>query len=119
MNMLKMSESEIQKIAELILTDIVKGSNEQDWDLFSKYMLNKDADGETREAVELKWKESQYTMSTSVGLNYLGIIRKSDHVLVLWKYKRFKHSDEFLKKLYLQEINGEIKQIGTWADWIE
>jgi len=36
--------------------------------------------------------------------------------MVLWKQTSSASKDEYLEKLYLQEIDGEIKQAGTWIE---
>ncbi len=112
----KMSDADIQRIAEPILADIVNGSNTMDWALFSKHMTKQNATEEARANVEKQWKENKYLTSLSESPVFLGVIRKRDNVLVVWKQKSTAVEDEFLEKLYLQNINGEIKQVGIWLE---
>ena len=41
MKLLEMSDSQILEVAEPILNDIVTGSNNKDWEQFSRYMSKK------------------------------------------------------------------------------
>lgn len=116
MELVAMSDSEIQKIAEPILKDIIRGSNQMDWDLFSKHMPKKDATAEARADVEKQWKETPFLTALSEDCEFLGVIRKSDSVLVVWKQTSTIDSEEYLEQLYLQEIDGEVKAIGTWIE---
>ena len=111
-----MSDAEVQKIAEPILADIIKGSNEMNWALFSKHMPKENATEEARVNVEQQWKENEYLISLSEKPVFMGVIRKLDSVLVVWKQKSMKVEEEFLAKLYLQSINGEIKTSGIWLE---
>lgn len=44
------------------------------------------------------------------------MIRKEDNVVVLWKQRSTKTTEEFLEKLTLVEIDREIKQDGIWLE---
>ena len=61
-------------------------------------------------------EKNEYLTSLTETSEFLGVIRKTDCVLVIWKQKSTKTDDEYLEKLYLQEIGGEIKQVGTWIE---
>jgi hypothetical protein len=105
MELQEMSDSQILKIAAPILSDIVRGSNEKTWDLFSRHMPKENANDEARADVEKQWEDNEYLTSLTETSEFLGVIRKTDYVLVLWKQKSTKVEGEFLEKLYLQEID--------------
>lgn len=112
LNILKLSEAEILKIAEPIWDDIVKASNERNWKQFSKYMPIEYATKEVKKSVEKQWKYLPALTTLSDRREYLGILRKNDSVVVLWKQWSTKVEGEFLGMLVLKEINSEIKTIG-------
>lgn len=82
MELAAMSDSEIQKIAEPILKDIIRGSNQMNWDLFSRHMPKEDATADARADVEEQWKEYAFLTSLSEDSEFLGVIRKPDSVSV-------------------------------------
>ena len=117
MELLSRSDDEIRSIAEPILKNIVVGTNTKNWDLFSTHMLVEEvSDPKAREDVEKQWEENEWLTHLCDTAEYLGVIRKSDAVVVLWKQKSLKTSEEFLEKLVLVEVNGEIKQSGIWLE---
>lgn len=117
MKLLEMSDSQILEVAEPILNDIVTGSNNKDWEQFSRHMSKKHINNpEVRASVEKQWQENEHLTSLSDSSSFLGVIRKQNNVLVLWKQTSSATEDEYLEKLYLQEIDGDIKQAGTWIE---
>lgn len=116
MELTAMSDFEIKEMAEPILKDIIRGSNQRDWELFSRHMPKANATDEARADVEKQWKENPVLTSLSEDCEFLGVIRKTDTVLVLWKQTSATDSEEYLEQLYLQEIDGEVKAIGTWVE---
>jgi len=117
MKLLKMSDSQILEVAEPILKDIVTGSNNKDWEQFSRHMPAEDSGNpKIKASVEKQWQENEILTSLSDISEFLGVIRKQDCVLVLWKQTSSRSEDEYLEKLYLQEIDGDIRQKGTWIE---
>ncbi|MCJ8311623.1 MAG: hypothetical protein HRU38_02815 [Saccharospirillaceae bacterium] len=116
MDILAKSDSEILEIAEPMWDDIVKGSNEKNWELFSKSMDSKGSDKEpaSRKDVEQQWENSDLLTSLTPNREFLSILRKEDCVLVLWKQWSTKVKGDFLASLYLKSVNDEVKSIGIW-----
>jgi len=69
-----------------------------------------------RASVEKQWQENEYITALSNSSSFLGVIRKQNRVLVLWKQNSAKSEDEYLVKLYLQEFDDGIKQLGMWIE---
>lgn len=116
MDILAKSDSEILEIAEPMFDEIVKGSNEKNWELFSKNMRSKGSskEAEIQKDVENQWEQSTLLTSLTAKREFLNILRKDDCVLVLWKQWSTKVEGEFLAMLYLTSINGEVKNTGIW-----
>lgn len=117
MSLFKMSDSQIRKVAEPILKDTIIGANNKDWKQFSKHMPARESSNtEIREDVERQWEEDKYLTAFSTEFEFMGIIRKMNCILVLWKLTSSESEDEYLEKLYLEETDGHIQQAGIWTE---
>ncbi len=113
MDILQKTNDEILKIAEPIWDDIIRAGNEQDWDLFSKYMPKEIVTEDHRKDVENQWSNNDLLTSLTVRREFIDILRRKDCVVVLWKQWSTKVEGEFLGRLYLQTRNDEVKTVGT------
>lgn len=117
MELLSKSDEEIRSVAEPILMDIIKGTNSKDWALFSKHMPDKYAtDPELKINVQEQWEESEWLTSLEETAEYLGVIRKAESVVVVFKQRSTKSTEDYLEKLSLIEVDGEVKQDAIWLD---
>ena len=121
MKLLSMSDSEILKIADPVRQDVIDGSNSKNWELHSRnFPADVIKNEDIRKDVERQWQEDESVSSPRTALSrdshYLGIIRKKDMVGVLWKQTSTKSEEEYLLKILLKEIDGEIKQAGASLD---
>lgn len=121
MKMKEMADTEIQEIAEPIRLDVIDGSNSKDWEVHSKNMPREIIEDKAiRQDVERQWSEDESAQSPRTSLSresvYMGIIRKAETVSVVWKQASTKSDDEYLLKIVLKEIDGEVKQVGAWLE---
>jgi len=117
MKLLEMSDSQINTAVAPILKDVIVGSRNKDWALFSKYMASEDASSaEAKADVEAQWEENEYLTSFADEFEFLGVIRKTDIVLVICKLTCTNSEDEYLEKLYLEEQDGEIVTLGIFTE---
>jgi hypothetical protein len=116
MNILTKSDSEILNIAEPIWDDIVKGANDKNWDLFSKHMPGRDKTDEAKQDVENQWEQVPLLTSLTAKKEFIGILRRKDSVLVLWRQWSTQEVGEFLGTLNLQSIGSEVKSIGMFVN---
>ena len=117
MALLNMTDTEIRDLAAPILRDTIIGANNKDWALFSKHMPREDScNAEIKEDVERQWEEDEYLTKFSEQATFLAVIRKSKVVVVLWKLTSTVTDDEYLERLYLEEKEGVIFQVGIWTD---
>jgi len=115
MNILTKSDSEILSIAEPIWDDVVKGANKKNWDLFSKYMPESYKSEEAKIDVEKQWEQTPLLSSLTEKKEFVGILRRKDSVLILWRQWSTKEDGEFLGMLSLQSIGTEVKSIGMFV----
>ena len=113
----ELSDSKILEIAEPILKDTIVGARNNDWALFSKHMPIEDSSSlEIREDVERQWKEDPYLTAFEDNYVFLGVVRKTDGVLVIWRITSSLSEDEYLEQLHLEEEeDGRVIQTGIWT----
>lgn len=117
MVLLSMTDFQIQEFATGMLQDTIVGANNKNWSLFSRHMPAEDSSNEEiREDVERQWEEEPHLTSFSTDVEFLGVIRKSGGVLVLWKLVSTKTDEEYLEMLYLEECDEGIVQTGIWTE---
>ncbi len=115
MDILTKSDSEILEIAEPIWDDIVKGANDKNWDLFSKYMPEEQRNAEAQKDVEQQWKLQPVLTSLSPTKEFVAILKRKNAVTVLWKHLSKADGGEYLGMLNLQSINSEVKSVGMFV----
>jgi len=117
MSLLEKTDSQIRELSAPILNDTIIGANNKDWLQFSRHMPPEhSSDIETREDVERQWEEDDYLTKFSDKFEFLAVIRKTDHVIVLWKLTCTVTEEEYLERLYLEDRSGVVYQIGIWTD---
>lgn len=114
LDILKLSDDEIIKIADPIWDDIVKGSNEKNWNLFSKNMPSEMVTDEVRKNVEIQWDTNEILTTLTDKREFIDILRRKECVVVMWKQWSSNVDGDYLALLYLQNRDGEIKAIGSW-----
>ncbi|OED39380.1 hypothetical protein AB833_15735 [Chromatiales bacterium (ex Bugula neritina AB1)] len=112
-----MSEAQIFEVAEPILKNAIAGARDKNWDLFSKYMPIEDSSNDELKAnVEKQWQEGTYLTAFSRKFDFLGVIRKPERILVVFRLTSTLSKEEYLEKLYLEERDGKIVQAGIWTE---
>ena len=114
MDILEQSDAQIRVAAEAIWADMIEGSNRKDWALFSKHMLPESITDQARAVVEHQWQYSKLFTSLVEQPEFIGILRQTDHVLVLWKQLSARVDGEYLAMLYLKSVDDQVKVIGSW-----
>ncbi len=117
MGLKDMSDQEIYEVAKPILLDTIYGANNKDWIQFSKHMPERHSSNlESKKDVERQWDEDESLTKYTDKPEFLGVIRKSDYVVVLWKLRTTINDEEYLERLILEEKKGKLYQIGIWTD---
>ncbi|ARU56427.1 hypothetical protein OLMES_2364 [Oleiphilus messinensis] len=107
------SDQEILHIVKPMIDEVVDACNRKDWDSFSKYQTDEEANNpENRKNVERQWNESDVLTSLKPEREILGVLRRDDVALVYWKQTCDNVPGEFLASYLIKEINHEIKEVG-------
>lgn len=112
MEILKMSEEEIVKIANPIWDNLVEGSNSINYSVFSKDFSKKMLDAVPKEELERQRRDDLDVISKE--RTFLGTLRKNSSVTILWKLTSATDKNEHLAKLTLGEEEGKIKIFDAW-----
>lgn len=113
MNITNKSDNEIYDIVTPMINDVIEGSNQKNWALFSKYQTQEELNNpDNRKNVETQWEQHELLTSLTSNREFLGVLRRDDMVQVIWKQKSIKEAGDFLACYAIQEIDNEIKEIG-------
>ncbi len=108
MNILKMSEEEIVTIANPIWDNLVDGGNRLDYSTFSKDFSRRMLNLVPKEELEKQHRDDPTDVISKERI-FLGIIRRINHVTVLWKLRNKNDVNERLARMSLGEEDGKIK----------
>lgn len=106
------TDAEILQVAEAMYSEIVNGSNANDWERFSQFLDIRTPD--VKKSVLEQWKNTPVLTSLTQQREFLSVLRREDHVLVTWKQWSTKVKGEYLALLYLRTIEDEVKSIGIF-----
>ena len=114
MNIIDQSDDEILAVAHPMWDDLIKYSNEGE---YGKFIRNFSYDllfGLTEVEVGKQFAKSELTRALDPKYDYLGLIRRNEHVTVLYRMRSTKKSGEWLGRLVLgYDKEGEIKIFGA------
>lgn len=95
-----------------MLNDVIEGSNQKNWALFSKYQTQEEINNpDNRKNVEAQWEQHEFLTSLLLNREFLGILRRDDMVQVVWKQKSTKVSGDFLACYAIKQIENEVKEV--------
>ena len=113
MNIIDKSDDEILADAIPMWGDLIKYSNEGDYGKFIRRFSYDLLLGLNEVEVGKQFVHSELTRSLSEEFDYLGIIRRGEHVTVLFRQRSTKREGEWLGRLVLGYEKGEIKIFGA------
>lgn len=113
MNILEKSDEEIQAIADPLWRDLVKYSNEGQYGEFVKSFSNSFALAMDHVAVGHQFAQSELARNLSENMDYLGNIRRGEHITVLYRQRSTKKPGEWLGRLVLGYENEKVKIFGA------
>lgn len=113
MNIIEKTDEEILAIAEPLWRDLVKYSNEGKYGEFVKNFSNSLALAVTQVVAGHQFANSELARSLSEDFDSLGIIRRGEHVTVLYRQRSTKKPGEWLGRLVLGYEDQEIKIFGA------
>lgn len=107
------SDAEILQIAIPMIDHVVKASNQRNWSQFSAYQTAQEAnDPNNKASVERQWSEQKFLTSLSLDRDILGVLRREDVAMIVWKQTSTEVEGDYLAIYYLKEIDQEIKEVG-------
>ena len=112
-NIIDKADEEIRAIAEPLWRDLLKHSNEGEYGEFVKNFSSSMARAMDQVTVGHQFANSELARNLSEEFEYLGIIRRGEHVTVLYRQRSAKKAGEWLGRLVLGYENGEIRIFGA------
>ena len=112
-NIIDKADEEIRAIAEPLWRDLLKHSNEGEYGEFVKNFSSSMARAMDQVTVGHQFANSELARNLSDEFEYLGIIRRGEHVTVLYRQRSAKKPGEWLGRLVLGYENEKIRIFGA------
>ena len=113
MNIIEKTDEEILAIADPLWRDLVKNSNEGKYGEFVKNFSSSLALAMNQVQVGHQFANSELARNLSEDADYLGIIRRGEHVTVLYRQRSTKKPGEWLGRLVLGYEDGQVRIFGA------
>ena len=113
MNIVERTDAEIRVIADPLWRDLVKYSNEGKYGEFAKNFSSSLALAMDQVVAGHQFANSELARNLSEDTDYLGIIRRGEHVTVLYRQRSTKKQGEWLGRLVLGYENGKVRIFGA------
>ena len=109
LNIIERTDEEIRAIADPLWRDLLKHSNEGKYGEFVKKFAKSLALAMDQVVVNHQFANSELARSLAGDADYLGIIRRGEHVTVLYRQRSTKKPGEWLGRLVLGHEDGEVR----------
>ena len=113
MNILEKTDDEILAIATPLWAHLVQNSNAGQYGEFVKNFSQSLVHGLNEIEVGKQFAKSELTRSLAEDPDFLGIIRRGEHVTVLYRQRSSKMDGEWLGRLVLGYEHEEVKIFGA------
>jgi hypothetical protein len=113
MNITEKTDDEIRAIAEPLWHDLVRNSNEGKYGEFVKNFSSSMALAMDQVTAGHQFANSELARNLSGHFDFLGIIRRGEHVTVLYRQRSSKKPGEWLGRLVLGYENGKVRIFGA------
>ncbi len=113
MNIVDKTDAEIRAIADPLWRDLVRNSNEGKYGDFVRHFSSSLALAMDQVVAGHQFANSELARSLSEEIDPLGIIRRGEHVTVLYRQRSTKKPGEWLGRLVLGHEGGEIRIFGA------
>jgi len=113
MNIIELSDEDILKVANPYWDDLVKYSNNKNYGAFTRNFSHEFKLAANEVEIGKQFAKSELTKHLSKEREYLGIIRRGEHVTVLFKQTNEKKEGEWLGRLVLGFEHDQIKIFGA------
>ncbi len=112
-NIIEKTDEEIQAIADPLWRGLIKHSNDGKYGEFVKNFSTSLALAMNQVVAGHQFANSELARSLSEDIDSLGIIRRGEHVTVLYRQRSTKKPGEWLGRLVLGHESGELKIFGA------
>jgi hypothetical protein len=112
-NIIEKTDEEILAIADPLWRYLVKCSNEGKYGEFVRNFSNSFARAMNQVVAGHQFANSELARNLSEDVDSLGIIRRGEHVTVLYRQRSTKKQGEWLGRLVLGYENGEVRIFGA------
>jgi hypothetical protein len=112
-NIIEKSDEEIRAIADPLWRDLVRHSNEGKYGEFVKNFSSSLALAMNQVVAGHQFANSELARSLSDDFDWLGIIRRGEHVTVLYRQRSTRKQGEWLGRLVLGHESGEVRIFGA------
>jgi hypothetical protein len=112
-NIIERTDEEIQAMADPLWRDLVRNSNEGKYGEFVKNFSSSLALAMDQVEAGRQFANSELARNLSEDADYLGIIRRGEHVTVLYRQRSTKKEGEWLGRLVLGYEDGKVKIFGA------
>jgi hypothetical protein len=108
-NIVDNTDDEIRAVADPLWRDLLKYSNEGKYGEFARKFASSLALAMNEVVANHQFANSELARSLSEHADYLGIIRRGEHVTVLYRQRSTRKPGEWLGRLVLGYEDGEIR----------
>ena len=108
-NIIDKTDEEIRAIADPLWRNLLACSNEGKYGEFVKGFARSLALAMNQVVVNHQFANSELARSLSLDADYLGIIRRGEHVTVLYRQRSTRKPGEWLGRLVLGYEDGEVR----------
>jgi len=112
-NIIEKTDEEILAIADPLWRDLVKYSNEGKYGEFARNFSSSLALAIDQVVAGHQFANSELARNLSEDFDSLGIIRRGEHVTVLYRQRSTKKPGEWLGRLVLGYENGQVRIFGA------
>jgi hypothetical protein len=112
-NIVERSDEEIRAMAEPLWRELLRHSNEGKYGEFVAQFARSLALAMNQVVVNHQFANSELARSLSEDFDYLGIIRRGEHVTVLYRQRSTKKPGEWLGRLVLGYEEGKLRIFGA------
>ena len=109
MNIIEKPDEEIRALADPLWRDLLKASNEGKYGEFVKKFAKSLALSMNEIVVNHQFANSELARNLLENADFLGIIRRGEHVTVLYRQRSTKKPGEWLGRLVLGYEEGELR----------
>jgi len=112
-NIVEKTDAEIRAIADPLWRDLVKNSNEGKYGEFARNFSSSLALAMNQMVAGHQFANSELARNLAEDADYLGIIRRGEHVTVLYRQRSTKKEGEWLGRLVLGYEDGKVRIFGA------